>query len=187
MIRKWKCQQPPAAECRRFYDNNRKRFSSGAIYEASHILLAFTASDQDHRKSRQDLARQLHSVLEKNPESFDAVAREYSACTSKDQGGNLGQLCHGSTVDEFEQALEAADAPGILPEPVETRFGFHIIRIDRIIPERILPFKQVQQKIADHLDAACWSKAVSHYIKVLAADAVIAGIQISEAEGPLLQ
>lgn len=179
------CAKPE--ECRRFYENNPARFRSETIHEARHILLAAAPADKVGRVAAKATAEAVRTMIACNPGGFAAAAAEYSDCPSGKQGGNLGQLTRGSTVAEFEQALDAMEEGTLSPHPVESRFGFHVILLERRIQGASLPFEQVRERIAGWLEAASWSRAVSQYISVLAGRAEIAGIAINEAEGPLLQ
>ena len=71
--------------------------------------------------------------------------------------------------------------------PVESRFGFHVIALDRRIDGRDLPFEAVRARIAAWLEASAWSRAVSQYVAILAGRAEIRGISLSGADGPLVQ
>lgn len=176
-----------AEECRRFYDNNPEKFRSAPIFEASHILLAADPADEAARAACRRQAQHLARVITEHPGEFVTMARTHSACPSAATGGNLGQLTRGSTVAEFERALQRMQEGEITLEPVESRFGFHIIRLDRKIDGEELPFDLVENRIAGWLEASAWSKAVSQFIAVLAADATITGIDVTGADGPLLQ
>ena len=91
-----------------------------------------------------------------------------SNCPSGPQGGNLGQIGRGDTAPEFERALFRPGPPGLLREVVKTRFGFHIVAIDRRIPGARLPFEIVRERIAERLPAAVEEKALRQYVSVLA-------------------
>ena len=180
----------PAAteeECRRYHDNNPAQFRSDALYEARHILFAVRPDDRAGRATAKAEAERLIAVLGDQPGEFAALARALSDCPSREQGGNLGQIGPGSTVPEFERALDRAPGTGVLAAPVESRFGFHVVSLDRRIPGEALPFDIVRERIAAWLEAASWSRAVSQYIAVLAGKAEISGIDIGAAEGPLIQ
>ncbi|MFD0391607.1 hypothetical protein ACFQ4K_33150 [Tistrella bauzanensis] len=56
-----------AVACRRYYDRNPGKFTSGTIYEARHILLAAPESDATARKTAEDTARRLIAVLQDDP------------------------------------------------------------------------------------------------------------------------
>ncbi len=175
------------AECRRYYANNPAQFRSDALYEARHILFAARTDDREARAAARTEAERLVAVLENHPGEFAALARALSDCPSREHGGNLGQIGPGSTVPEFERALDRAAATGLFPAPVESRFGFHVVSLDRRIPGETLPFEIVRERIAAWLEAASWSRAVSQYIAVLAGKAEISGIDIGATEGPLIQ
>ena len=62
-------------------------------------------------------------------EDFAKLAQEFSTDGSKDKGGDLGWFGHGDMVPEFEQAAYALK-PGEISEVVQTRFGFHLIKLE---------------------------------------------------------
>ncbi len=169
------------ATCRRYYEQNRARFRSGDIYQASHILFAALPADaQAYAQARADAVAVLAAVQD-NPDCFEAMAKAYSRCPSAAQGGNLGQITTGQTTPEFEQALTAL-APGALCEaPVETRYGFHIIRLDRKIEGQTLPYEVVAERIADYLRESVRRKADAQYVARLVSAARIEGIELAGA------
>ena len=113
----------------------------------------------------------MTAALRDAPERFAELARAHSACPSKAVGGNLGQLSPGDTAPEFDAALRAM-APGeITTEPVASRFGHHIIRLDRRIEGRQLPFEQVQERIADYLVDRARHTAIAQFVARLTARA----------------
>jgi peptidyl-prolyl cis-trans isomerase C len=174
-------------ECCRFYENNPARFRSEPIWEARHILLAASRVTRSARNVARQRAEGLIAHLVERPEDFPALAAEHSACPSREQGGNLGQITPGSTVAEFERALGTMQEGELLMHPVETRFGFHVLLLERKIEGVQLPFEHAADRIAGWLEAASWSKALAQYIAVLAGRVEINGIDILSAEGPLIQ
>lgn len=175
------------AECRRFHENNASRFVSPAIHEARHILLAAMETDEEARKAAWEKAREICSLLEGDPGLFASLAKAHSACPSASQGGNLGQLTSGSTVAEFESVLNGMQEGEITRAPVATRFGYHVIALDRFIAAKELPFEAVQEKIAAWLEAQAWSRACAQYVSLLAGRATITGIDMAGSESPLVQ
>ncbi|KZL16030.1 peptidylprolyl isomerase [Pseudovibrio sp. Ad26] len=174
-------------ECQRYYENNKARFSSEPIYEASHILFAAGSDQLTARSIAKARAHDVIKLLQDKPEAFADLALEYSACPSKETGGNLGQLTKGSTVSEFEKALQSMHAGQMTGEPVETKFGYHIIFLNRKIEGNTLPLEHVEETIRAWLEAASWSKAVSQYITILAGSAEIKGIDLLGSDSPLVQ
>ena len=62
-------------------------------------------------------------------EDFAKLAQEFSTDGSKDKGGDLGWFGHGDMVPEFEQAAYALK-PGEISDVVQSKFGFHIIKLE---------------------------------------------------------
>lgn len=170
------------ATCRRYYEQNRGRFRSSDIYEPAHILFAASRDDaQAYAGARHAAAAVLAELLE-NPERFSDCAQAYSACPSASQGGNLGQIVPGRTAPEFEQALTRLEPGTIAHEPVGTRYGFHIVRLDRRIEGRELPFELVADRIADYLNERVRRRATAQYIARLAGMASIEGVDFVAPE-----
>jgi peptidyl-prolyl cis-trans isomerase C len=174
--------EPDDAVCRRYYERNIARFRSPDIYEASHILFAAVPADGEaYAQARADAEAVLATLREK-PEAFVALAQAYSRCPSGEQGGNLGQLTMDQVTPEFGEAL-ADMAPGELcAAPVATRYGVHVIRLDRKHEGRTLPYEAVADRIADYLGESVRRRAAAQYIARLVSAAQISGLDIEGAE-----
>ncbi len=177
-----KTPDPDEEVCRRYYEQNLARFRSADIYEASHILFPAPEEDRAAREQARGDAQAVLSALIERPDSFAALARAYSRCPSAEQGGNLGQITAGQTTKEFEHALTQLDAGEIAPQPVETRFGFHLIRLERKHAGQVVPFEAVASRIADYLSDAVSRRASAQYIARLVSAAEISGIDIEGAQ-----
>jgi peptidyl-prolyl cis-trans isomerase C len=181
----------PEAEdeaCRRYYESNPDRFRSPDIFEASHILFPAPPGDEGARAAARAAAEATLKELERDPEAFARLAKERSAdSATTEQGGALGQITRGQTTPEFEACLSSL-APGeTCREPVETRFGFHVIRLDRARRGRPLSYAMVRERVAEYLHDRAWSLAVRQYMKILIGKASIEGIALEGASTPLVQ
>jgi len=104
-----------------------------AVYYTSHILVE---SEMQARLLAERLTR---------GESFAALARKHSKDSgSAGQGGNLGPVLAGQTVMEFEEALLRLK-PGQLSQPVESPYGWHLIRLDSL-REREIEFDALERQ-----------------------------------------
>ena len=110
-----------------------------------------------------------------------------SACPSGKTGGNLGQIGPGQTVPEFESAMAGMVVGAVHPVPVETRYGLHVVEIERRIEGRDLPFDLVRDRIAAWLDDKVRRVAIKQYVTILAGRAEIIGIDIAATSSPLVQ
>jgi peptidyl-prolyl cis-trans isomerase C len=169
------------ATCRRYYEQNRRRFRSPDIYEAAHILFAAARDDVQAYARAHAEAISVLAVLRARPECFAELARAHSACPSAGQGGNLGQITPGQTTPEFERALVELAPGAVSQEPIATRYGFHIIRLDRKHAGRELPFELVAERIADYLAESVQRRATAQYVARLAGAARIEGADLPSA------
>lgn len=177
-----KTPEPDKESCRRYYENNRHRFRSSDIYEASHILFSAPDNEPTVFSRAREKARKVLAELNAQPDRFTELARLHSACPSGEQGGNLGQITSGQTTPAFERALVSLRAGTISKEPITTRYGFHIIRLDRKIEGRKLSFELVAARIAAYLAESSGRRAVAQYIARLAARSQISGIELAGTE-----
>jgi len=173
--------EPDEAACRRYYENNRKRFRAATIYEAAHILIAADRRDAQSFAVAKEKAEKIAAELRLYPEKFDMMAALHSDCPSAEHHGNLGQLTSGQTTPEFETALTASE-PGTISSVVESRYGLHIIRHDRKIDGRPLPFDAVRERIGEYLRESVERRAAAQYIARLISGAEIEGIDLAGAE-----
>lgn len=172
--------------CRRWYEHNTDRFRTPDIAEVRHILLAAPPEMLEEREAARELAEDLIRQLQTDLQLFPELARNYSRCPSAANGGLLGQVSRGETVPEFEDAIMRLDV-GLAHKPVKTRYGFHVVEVlQRIEGERI-PFEQVRDRIAMYLEELSRRRALSQYIRILAGEADIQGIDLDATESPLVQ
>lgn len=173
--------------CQRYYENNRKRFVQPDLFEASHILFSASPDDAPGYERAVTEAEATLRVVQKNPDIFESAARERSDCPSAKDGGRLGQITRGQTVPEFETVLFDLEPGQLCGAPVKSRYGVHVVRLDRKISGGPLPFEAVKQRITDYLHEASWRRAVSQYIGILAGRAEIVGVQLGNNTSPLVQ
>jgi peptidyl-prolyl cis-trans isomerase C len=177
--------EPSEAECRRYYDGHPLEFRSGDLVHARHILFQVTpAVNVPQIRARAEAA--LNTLL-REPDRFGEMARELSNCPSGAQGGNLGQLGRGDTVPEFERVLFHPGHKGLLRDVVRTRFGLHIVAVDRLVLGERLPFELVRAEVAGRLRAAVEMQALRQYVAVLAGGAKMVGVALDAAATPLVQ
>ena len=101
--------------------------------EASHILItadyASDATDEEIQKAKDKALETAKEVIKKLDEGADfaELAKEYSKDGSADNGGALGRFGHGDMEEPFEEAAYKLEVNKYTKEPVETKFGYHII------------------------------------------------------------
>jgi len=168
------------AELRKLYDQAPERFRGPSLYEAAHILFPAAPGDAAARSKAKAAAVAVLTLLQREPRRFAALAAEHSACPSRANGGMLGQMSSGDTVAEFEAALASMEEGAICEAPVETRYGFHVIRLDARVRGEILPFASVLPHLREAQEKAAWVRAGRAYMETLAGEADVQGIDIGD-------
>lgn len=169
-------QRAGEAECRRYYEANVHRFRMPDLFEASHMLFEPTSDDAAGWQEAEREARVLAAELGDDPGDFAEAARAFSACPTARQDGSLGQLRRGELVPEIQAALESLAEGTTGRVPIRSRFGWHVLRLQRRIPGKTLSFEMVAGKIAEMLDARAWTMSAAAFVLHLAKDATIEGV-----------
>ncbi len=185
-------RSPVASEeaCRSYFESHRDQFRSPDLFEASHILFAARPEDPDARRDALAAATSTVEELVRNPEAFERLAGERSADgSSAKQGGHIGQIVPGQTAPEFEACLRSLEPGELCREAVATRYGYHVVRLDRFSPGREMPYAMARERVADRLGAIAWTDSVRRYLRELGERASIEGIEwpVSDSAGSLLR
>jgi len=137
----------PEDSLRAYYDRHPLEFTVPARARARHILIAFRPGDgPGARTAARQKALDILKKLKAGGD-FAALAKEFSDDRgSAAQGGDLGDITRGQVVKEFGDAAFALK-PGELSPVVETQFGFHIIRLDGLTPQKLPPFEDSRAEI----------------------------------------
>jgi peptidyl-prolyl cis-trans isomerase C len=173
---------PTENEVARYYDANRSRFRTPDLHEARHILIAAPNGDVEVFAAARERASAIAAEIVAHPDRFAELARAWSSCASATDGGHLGQITLDETTPEFAAALAALGDGETTPEPVETRYGFHIIRLERRFPGQMLPLAAVSDRIATYLVERSRRLASAQYVARLVTAAEITGIEIAGAD-----
>ncbi len=133
---------------RAFYDEERERFQTEEERRARHILINIGDDADAARAKAESVAERL-----RGGEDFAALANELSDDVgTKAQGGELGWIGRGMLVGPFEDALFAMQV-GEVSAPVQSEFGFHIIRLDEIRAGELQPYEAVREELRGEYQA----------------------------------
>lgn len=133
---------------RALYDERLAQYNKPERVRARHILLRH--SSEASAEELAVLKRKIEAIRERivKGEDFAKVATEESEDPgTKQQGGDLGFFTHEQMVPEFAKAAFAL-AVGEVSQPVETNFGYHLIRVEEKIPASVQLFEEVQNELA---------------------------------------
>ena len=136
-------------EVEQYYTQHIKDYWVSEKLKLRHILFLMDNSlpEGDKRIKREKAQLALKRI--RSGADFEVIAKEFSEDISASTGGDLGVLERGKMVPEFEKAAFLLKE-GEVSDLVETPYGLHIIKVDKIIPGQTLPLEKVEASIKDH-------------------------------------
>jgi peptidyl-prolyl cis-trans isomerase C len=151
------------AEAKAFYEGNPQYFTQPEVIRVSEILIkvdprADAAKKQEARKKIEDVQKRVQKG-----EDFATLAKEASQSTSAAKGGDLGMVPRGRMPKAFDDAAFSLK-PGEVSGIVETELGFQLIKVYEKTPEKAVPFKEVEEKIRQHLANQKLTQKVNEYL-----------------------
>jgi peptidyl-prolyl cis-trans isomerase C len=151
------------AEAKQAYDDNPADFKQKAQVHARHILIKL-APDADEA-AKAEARKKIEAVQEKALKGgdFAELAKAHSEGPSNARGGDLGFFGRGQMVKPFEEAAFALE-PGKISDIVETRFGYHLIKVEEKKAERALPFDEVKAQLLDKLKRSKMEQQMMTYL-----------------------
>ena len=133
-------------ELRTYYDNNKDEFYTPKTVEARHILIK--VDPQAGEKSVEEARQKALEVLKlaREGRDFAELAKKYSEGPTAPNGGYLGAFRKDAMVKPFADQAFAMKA-GDVSEPVQTRFGWHIIKVEKVNEATTRSFKAARDDI----------------------------------------
>ena len=126
-------------EAEKEYNANPDKFKKGESVAASHILV-----------DSEEKAKEIMAKIESKEISFEDAARENSSCPSGQNGGSLGEFTRGQMVPEFDEACFSMEV-GEMRGPVQTQFGYHLIKLTAKNEAETLSFEEVKEGLKQQM------------------------------------
>ncbi len=135
-----------------YYESNPEKFKTAKTVEARHILIKVDADAE--AEAVEDARTRIDNIfkLAKEGRDFAELAKEYSEGPTKTTGGQLGAFTREAMVKPFADKAFSMKA-GEISEPVRTRFGWHIIKVEKINPEKTTSLSEAEGDIRKTLKA----------------------------------
>ena len=129
-----------------YYEYNQDRYQQDEQRQASHILILFGDDEAAAEATASDLGARIAAG-----ESFEELAKEYSEDGgTSDQGGDLGTLTRTQLPGDLGAAIFSM-SEGAIDGPIKSDFGFHVVRVDKILESGPLPLEQVRAELTAEL------------------------------------
>ena len=182
--------EPSEPECRRHYAAFSARYATGERAEVRHILFAVTqGTDVAALRNRAEAALLDVRCADRNAleDRFAQAARTLSNCPSGTEGGALGWLTAADCAPEFAREVFGHAEIGVLPRLVHSRFGLHVVEVLRRDAGTVRPFEQVRGAVAADMQQKAYVTALRHYLRRLAGEAELEGVDLEADAAPLMQ
>ena len=187
--REIKLPEPSEDACRRHYAAHQARYRTGERVRVRHILFAVTPGmDVVALRDRAEaclLDVRCHDG--KAADGFGVAAGKLSNCPSGELDGDLGWLSAADCAPEFGREVFGHVEVGVLPRLVHSRFGLHVVEVLQREAGAEQPFEAVRGAVAMSMRQTTYVTALRQYLRQLAGQADIVGVDIEAADTPLDQ
>lgn len=177
--------EPSEDDCERFHATHPERFSTPTRVSVRHILLAAAPDDTETRDQQYHHGVRMLETLSQHPERFTEFAQRHSVCPSGEQGGELGWLAPGQTVEELDRALHHLPL-GLHEKPLASRYGWHLVIIDGREDGQRLPYSDVADNVRLNLHEQATRRGLRHYLLALEAEIGVEGVSLDDDSGGAL-
>lgn len=135
------------ADLEAYYEEHKEEFLQGEQAHARHILIRIAPDATDEQRVDAQLhAQGVATIAQTGAEFAELVSLHSEDPGTKDEGGDLGWFGRGRMVKEFEDAVFSAK-PGDIIGPVQSQFGYHIIKVEGFRPAHQQPLEDVKEQI----------------------------------------
>ncbi|AKJ64150.1 peptidylprolyl isomerase [Kiritimatiella glycovorans] len=153
-------------DLKEFYESNPQSFEQPAKVEASHILIGTeTNATEEEQATKRAEAEKVKAKLDAGAD-FAEMAEKYSTCPSGKEGGSLGSFAKEQMVPAFSEAAFSQEI-GEIGEVVETKYGYHIIKVTGKEEASKAGFDEAKEDIRRHLEAQRKQGSVQEYLQSL--------------------
>jgi len=162
----------PEKEIKAYYDSNSNLFKQPEQVRASHILIKVEPKAKESEK--EDALKKIKEVQKKQKkgDDFAKLAKEYSQGPSNAKGGDLGFFKRGQMVPAFEEVAFKLK-PGEVSDIVNTRFGYHLIKVVDKKPESTVPYEETKERLGQYLKQEEVQKGVRQLVDKLRKEAKV--------------
>ncbi|MGZ9005854.1 MAG: peptidylprolyl isomerase [Burkholderiales bacterium] len=180
---------PSEEACRRHYAANEATYRTGERVRVRHILFAVTPGVDVTalRKQAETIFLDVRCHAGDESDGFARAAKVFSNCPSGAEGGDLGWLYAADCAPELARELFGHVEVGVLSRLVHSRFGLHVVEVLEREPGTQQPFETVREAVTMSLRQQTYVTALRQYLRVLAGEAEVEGVDLDAADTPLVQ
>ncbi|MFZ7104729.1 MAG: peptidyl-prolyl cis-trans isomerase [Peptococcaceae bacterium] len=150
-------------DVQKYYEENKDEFYQEEQVKARHILV----------KTEEEAREIIRLITEENEDMAELAVLKSIEPAAKSSKGDLGYFGRGYMVKPFEDAAFALEVDEITKEPVQTTFGYHVIRVEDRMPAKQRSFDEVKAELEERFLYEAKSDAFAEYMEDLKSKATI--------------
>jgi parvulin-like peptidyl-prolyl isomerase len=143
---------------------------SWRVPEKAHLAEVLVSKGDDPLLAARK-AREASDLL-KGGAKFEAVVRDFSDGATKGKAGDLGIVAKGELASDIDKAVFSLPV-GAVSDPIQTKFGWHIVKVVEKVPVSYRPFADVRAELLKREQDTQFQKKLGEYLDKLKRDAVI--------------
>ncbi|KAF0189733.1 MAG: peptidyl-prolyl cis-trans isomerase [Desulfobulbaceae bacterium] len=156
------------------YEKEKGTYQVPEKRQARHILFKADKTSSPEQQAAQLKKAEDTLAKARTGKDFATLAKTLSEDTSKTRGGDLGAFTQGRMVKEFDDAVFSMQ-PGAISDIVTTAFGYHIIKLEKILPATTRSIEEVRAEIVSTLQAEQTKPATFQLANTAYEDIISAG------------
>jgi len=165
-------------ELRERYDREKEHYRLPERARLREIVILKPSNAAAVDAARQH-AEQLAAQARANAD-FSLLATTASESGTKSKGGDLGEVARGELLPDLDKAVFNANSGAVIG-PIETKSGWHILKVEQRLPSEVPAFESIKDKIRKDAGEDAWQRDYKAYIERLRKEAFI---QINEGQVP---
>lgn len=166
-------------ELRERYDREKERYRLPERARLREIIV-IRPDDPAAAEKAQKRADEIATTARATGNDFAKLAATASEVSTKDKGGDLGEVARGELLPDLDKAVFSSSAGAILG-PIATKSGWHILKVEQRLPSELPAFESVKDRLRHDASEETFQRDYKAYIDRLRAEAFI---QINEQNVP---
>jgi peptidyl-prolyl cis-trans isomerase C len=166
-------------ELRERYDREKERYRLPERARLREIIVIRPDDPSAVEKARQR-ADEIASQVRATGADFAKIATTTSEVSTKDKGGDLGEVARGELLPDLDKAVFSSTSGAVLG-PIATKSGWHILKVEQRLPSELPAFESVKDRLKHDASEETFQRDYKAYIDRLRAEAFI---QINEQNVP---
>ena len=153
-----------------FYEKNKDLFGTPEKFQIRQVLVPVTGDDQ---KALVDAKATAMNILNGIKQGGDFPSPGENSPEENGPTSAVYVFSSGEAEPEIEKAVQSLKPGQLFPEPVRTKYGFHVFRLEQVIPAQTTPFEEAKVQIVAYLSQQAQDEAFNQYLDNLRAKANI--------------